>query len=726
MRQVIQDARSGRVDVREVPTPSVPHGGLLVRTAASVVSAGTERDMITFARKSPLAKAMDRPDLVRQVVEKARRDGVAEAYNAVTSRLDNPTPLGYSLAGVVLAAGRDAAGFAPGDRVACAGAGHAVHAEVVAVPKNLCARIPDVPGRDVIPFEEAAFATLGAIALQGVRLSAPTLGERIVVVGLGVIGQLACQLLRAHGCAVFALDRDPARVALARALGANDGGVADGSEREAIDAFTRRRGADAVLIAAATSSDEPVELAGHVSRRKGRVVVVGNVGMRIPRKSYYERELTLVVSNSYGPGRHDPEYEERGVDYPIGYVRWTEQRNMEAFLDSLSEGQLRLAPLISHRLPIERAAEAFDLIGDDPPASSMGIVLTFDSPVTTVAAMKAEALVVRTVPVAAPDGIGVGVIGAGSFARGVLLPRLGRLPGLRLRAVAASSGSSAESAARRYRFETATTAPGGVLADPAVHAVFILTPHAAHASQVLDALNAGKHVFVEKPLCVDELQLHDIAATYRSLIATTRAPVLTVGFNRRFSPLATRLRQEVQGRGPIVLSYRVNPGPMPTGHWLSDPREGGRIVGEACHFIDMAAFLTGEQPSRVFATGTPGHPEPTTIVLEFSAGSVLDLTYTHDGPQRLPKERLEVFQGGSSWLLDDWRSLEAYSGSKKKRLASGAQKKGHAEELAAFFDCVRRGDELPIPLASFLSTTMVTFSALESARTRSPVDVPPV
>jgi predicted dehydrogenase len=712
------------VTVEEVPEPVLRPGGLLVQTGASVVSAGTERSMLAFAEKSLLGKASERPDLVRQVWTKLREEGPAQTYAAVLGRLDRALPLGYSSAGTVLAIGAGAPPFGVGDTVACAGAGSAAHAEVAFVPGNLCAPVPTRADGDRIPLEEAAFATLGAVALQGVRLAAPTLGERVVVVGLGVIGQLAVQLLRAHGCAVLGVDRDAARVALARALGAEAGVVSGGAAPVSeILGFTRGRGADAVLIAAATDSNEPVELAGEISRRKGRVVVVGSVRMDVPRRTYYERELSLTVSCSYGPGRYDPAYEARGHDYPVAYVRWTVQRNIEAFLDLLAAGRLEVRSLITHRVPIADAERAYRLLGPDPPEPSLAIVLTY--PVPAAAPPSPRALTIRSPAARVADTVGVAVVGAGVFARSVLLPALRENAGVHLRTVVAASGLTASRAARRFGFECATTDLGEALGDPAVQAVLVLTPHRLHAPQTTAALKAGRHVFVEKPLCVTEEELSELVALYRSLAAGPAAPILTVGFNRRFSPLAARLRTETAGIRPLVLAYRVNAGALPAGHWLEGPDEGGRIVGEACHFIDLAMFLVGALPVRVFAAAPAGSTEPTFLVVRFAEGSVLTLTYVTSSARGLPKERLEVFGGGRAWVLDDWRALRTFGAGRTRRVRRWTPAKGHREELAAFVSAARSGGPEPIPFAELAGTTQATFSALESFRRGVPVDVPP-
>jgi predicted dehydrogenase len=590
------------------------------------------------------------------------------------------------------------------------------------VPRNLCAPIPVRPDGTLVPFEEAAFATLGAIALHGVRLAAPTLGERVVVIGLGVIGQIAAQLLTAHGCIVLGVDRDAERVRLARTLGAE--GVAmqgDESPAEAILAFTRGRGADAVVITAGTESNGPIELAGEISRRKGRVIVVGAVGMNLPRRTYYERELGLTVSCSYGPGRYDPEYEIEGVDYPLPYVRWTEQRNLEAFVDLLAAGRLDVRRLITHSIPIEEAGRAYALLDEDTTERSLGIVLQYPEKAPALGSVTIQAN--GTPPV--EGAVSIAAIGAGSFARSVLFPLLRETKGVRLRTLAASSGVSAARGARRFGFERASTNVAEALADPEVHAVVIATPHRSHATLAKAALLAGRHVFLEKPMCVREEELRELQAVRRSLAESGSSRLLTVGFNRRFSPFAERIRAAAAGLGPLEILYRVNAGRLPAGHWLTAAEEGGRIVGEGCHFIDFAVSLTGALPVRVHATAKRGEQEPSTVVTELADGSVLTLLYVTSGGSRLAKEYIEVNAGGRTWVIEDWRTLTSYIGTRVQRERAWATSKGHREEIAKFVAAVRAGGPEPIPFEQLVATTRATFCAMESFRSRVPVDVAP-
>ena len=586
MKAIVQSYRGGAPEVAEVPPPALRPGGVLVRTAASLVSAGTERAMVELAAKSLLGKARERPDLVRQVVAKARRDGVAATVETVRRRLDVPVPLGYSSAGTVIAAGEGAEGLRPGDRVACAGAGYALHAEVVFVPRMLTVPLPPA-----VSFEEGAFTTVGAIALQGLRLAAPELGETVAVIGLGLVGLLAVGLARAAGCRVVGMDPDARRCRLAEALGATAAaGDAEGF-LAACRAATGGRGADRVVIAASTASAEPVALAGEAARDRGAVVAVGAVGLTLPRKPYYDKELSFRVSRSYGPGRYDPGYEEGGHDYPAGYVRWTENRNLEAVVALIAEGKLAVAPLISHRFPIAEAEGAYELIGSGSTEPSLGVVITYPageghatgSPVEPTA----PATAAGGAPTAAPSErtaasphpaspLAVGVLGAGQFAAGMLIPILAKLPGVTLRTVCTAGGVQARHAAKRFGFTSATTDEAEVLADPAVTAVVIATRHHLHARQVLAALRAGKAVFVEKPLCLTEEELVEIAGELALRERADGRPAqLLVGYNRRFAPMALAMKEHFAGAGePLLLDCRINAGFIPPEHWVHDPAQG--------------------------------------------------------------------------------------------------------------------------------------------------------
>ena len=611
MKQILQNYKTGELRLAEVPRPALRAGGVLVATRASLISAGTEKMKVDVARKSLLGKAMERPDQVRKVLESVRQQGLLPTYEKVMNKLDTPTPLGYSSAGIVLEAGSGASEFRVGDRVACAGAGYAVHADVAYVPRNLV-----VPMAADTPFERAAFTTLGSIAMQGVRQAEIRLGEDVVVIGLGLVGLLTVQLLRESGARVIGVEIDPSKVELAKRLGSSRVVVGPDVEvREAVRQATGGRGADAVLVTAASSSSAPVILAGELCRDRGRVVVVGITRMDLPHRSFYDKELTLLLSRSYGAGRYDPSYEERGVDYPLGYVRWTERRNMEEFLRLVEEGKVEVDPLISHRIPFAEAERAYGLITGKATEPYLGIVLAY--PETPPPGGRID---LAGAPAAATNGsgagsaagrvraagepVGVGFLGAGNFATSMLLPHLKARKDARLTGVVTASGLTARGAAEKFGFAFCASDAEEVLADPATDAVFVVTRHHLHAGYAERALRAGKAVFVEKPLATTEEELARVEAAAAEVAARTGRPVpLLVGFNRRFAPLSERLAAHFpSGEGPLLVHYRVNAGFLGRESWYQDPAEGGgRILGEVCHFLDYVAFLSGAPIVRVYA-----------------------------------------------------------------------------------------------------------------------------
>ncbi|HYN85330.1 MAG TPA: bi-domain-containing oxidoreductase [Pyrinomonadaceae bacterium] len=724
MKQILQNYRTGEVTVADVPAPAAREGRVLVRTAASLISAGTERMAVELGRKSLLGKARERPDLVRQVIKKAQAEGLESTVNAVRAKLDASNALGYSAAGRVIAVGRGAEEFGAGERVACAGAGAASHAEVLSVPKNLCARLPDG-----VDFEAGAFATLGAIALQGVRLAEPTLGEAVVVIGLGLLGQLTVQLLRANGCRVFGVDLDETRVALARTLGADDGAVTGGDVKRKVFEWSRGRGADAVVITAATRSDEPVELAGEVSRLKGRVVAVGLVGMNVPRKVYYERELTLKVSMSYGPGRYDPEYEERGHDYPLPYVRWTEGRNLEAFLDLVAAGSVRVAPLVTHRFPVEEGGRAYQLISGESKEPYLGVVLNYDTgrELETRAGAATRAAVGESAAVINRGGraLRVGFVGAGSYAQKFLLPNF-KARGAEFVSIATAAGVTARDVGRKYDFARLASDADEVIEDPDVGLVVVATRHDTHAALARRALEAGKHVFVEKPLALDDAELDEVLGAARAGEA-----LLMVGFNRRFSPHAAAAREFFKDRrAPLSILYRVNAGRVPRTSWIQDPREGGgRIVGEVCHFVDLMQFWTGAPPVRVYAERVASDNRESVdedsvfVTLRFADGSNGGVAYLAEGDRALAKERVEIYGEGRTFVLEDFRAAATYAGGRERRTRLRSQDKGQRDEIRAVAEAVARGGPAPIPLAELAATTRATFRILDSLRTGRPEEV---
>jgi predicted dehydrogenase/threonine dehydrogenase-like Zn-dependent dehydrogenase len=720
MKQILQNMKTGAVTVADVPAPALQRGRVLVRAVRSLISAGTERMKVEMGRKSLLGKARARPDLVRQVVRKAQSEGVAAAYNAVRAKLDTDAPLGYSAAGVVVGVGEDVTGLRVGARVACAGHPYAAHAELLSVPQNLCVPLPDD-----VDFDAGAFGTLGAIALQGVRLAEPTLGEAVVVIGLGLLGQLTVQLLRANGCRVFGVDLDESRIALARVHGADDGCVPDDDVEQLIAAWTRGRGADAVVVTAATQSNQPIELAGRVSRLKGRVVAVGLVGMDVPRELYYERELTLKVSMSYGPGRYDAEYEERGHDYPFAYVRWTEARNIEAFLDLIAAGSVRVERLITHRFPIADGARAYDLIAGAPQEPHLGVLLEYphERELATRVALTTSGK--GTHAAAANGTVRVGLIGAGSYARKFLLPQL-RAAGAEFQTIATATGVSARDIGAQYGFHACASRAEDVINDAHANLVVIATRHDTHAPLAAAALRAGRHVFVEKPLALSDAELDDVLAA----AAQTNAQ-LFVGFNRRFAPLALKAKELFHdARAPLSIVYRVNAGRIPRAHWIQDPQTGGgRIVGEVCHFIDLLQFLTGAPPVRVFTEPIAARNQEVVdedsvlITIGFADGSHGVIAYLAEGDTALAKERVEIFGGGRSFVLEDFRRAYLYRNGREEQTKLRAQDKGQAAEVRALCAMVR--DRLPSPFthAELAATTRATFRIRESLRTGAAMQV---
>jgi predicted dehydrogenase/threonine dehydrogenase-like Zn-dependent dehydrogenase len=706
VKQLLQRLDSGETLLEEVPVPSVFGPHLLVETRASVVSAGTERMLVEFGRSNIIQKARSQPEKVRQVVDKMRTEGVGPTIDAVRAKLAAPISLGYCQAGVVVEVGARAGGFRPGDRVATNGS----HAEYARVPHTLAAKIPDG-----VTFEQAAFTPVAAIGLQGVRLAEPTLGETFVVIGLGLIGLLTIQLLQANGCRVIGIDRDLDRWRLARTLGATAFEASD-QVLEQVMASTGGVGADAVLLTLASSSDEPVRQAARMSRKRGRLVLVGVTGLDLVRDDFYEKELSFAVSCSYGPGRYDPEYEERGHDYPLAFVRWTEQRNFEAVLALMAGGRLDPAPLVTHRFPFDDAARAYDLISSSEP--SLGVVLLYP-------AGAGEAVPQRTVelgPSAAAEGVvTVGVIGAGNFSTRTLLPALAK-EGARLRVIASGGGTSGTIAGKAFDFEQTTTDIDQVLDDPAVDAVFILTRHDSHARLARRALEAGKHVFVEKPLALSEEDLDAVLAA-----ASTAGRHLLVGFNRRFAPLTAEAAGHIRGRaGPLSVIATVNAGRIPPNHWTQDrDTGGGRIVGEACHWLDLARALVGAEirgVSVVVARDRQGRPidDIAHISLWFGDGSTAVVHYLANGANSFPKERIECFWDGKTVFIDNWRKLVGYGVPGPWFRRRTRTDKGHNAEISALLAAIRDGGEPPIPLHEIEEVSRWALRAAAAARDGMP------
>jgi predicted dehydrogenase/threonine dehydrogenase-like Zn-dependent dehydrogenase len=688
MRQVLQSLRDGSTEVADVPSPGSRRGHLLIRTERTLVSAGTERMMVEFGKAGWIQKAMQQPDKVRMVWDKMRTDGIQPTIDAVFGKLDQPLPLGYCNVGIVIDVGAGVQGFKVGDRVASNGK----HADVVSVPVNLCARVPDG-----VSDEEASFTVLGAIALQGIRLVQPTLGEAVVVTGMGLIGIVTAQLLRAHGCRVLGIDFDPKKLELARRFGAETVDLSAGEDPvAAADRFSRGRGVDAVIVTAATRSNEPMHQAALMCRKRGRIVLVGVTGLELSRDDFFKKEITFQVSCSYGPGRYDPNYEDKGQDYPFGFVRWTEQRNLEAVLDMMSDGRLDVKPLVSHRYSIEQALSAYEVVGGSEP--SLGIVLAYPE------ATARQPTLQRTVELRAASGArgtgAVSFLGAGNYATAVLIKAF-REAGATLRTVASSGGVTGLHAGRKFGFERTTTDSSSLFSDAGTDAIVVTTRHDSHAGFVLQAIEAGKHVFVEKPLCLTMDEADRIEA---ALAAAPKPVTLMVGFNRRFAPQVQRMHALLRGAsGPKSFVMTVNAGAIPADHWTQDAEQGGgRIVGEGCHFIDLLRFLAGA-PIESFSRETMASPtsDTTSFTMRFADGSIGTVHYFANGCKAFPKERLEVFAQGGVLQLDNFRKLRGFGWKGFKSMNLWRQDKGQAACAAAFLAAVR-GGAAPIPAAEIL------------------------
>ena len=738
MKQILQSFKTGEMWLAEVPAPLCKGRGAVVRTCASFVSAGTERMLAEFAKKGLVGKALQMPDQVKKVIRKMKTEGIFATLEKVQAKLDQPIPLGYSSAGVVVEAGRDS-GFNVGDRVACGGAGFANHAEFDYVPRNLMVKIPDG-----VSFEDASCATVGSIALQGVRQCEVNLGESVAVIGLGLMGILAVQMLKASGCRVVGFDPNPSRCKLAEEMGC-DRAVSDNFAAECM-AFSGGFGVDAVLITAATHSDEPVTVAAEISRKKGRVVATGLVGMNLPRDQYYKKEVDFRLSCSYGPGRYDPVYEEQGIDYPFGYVRWTEQRNMAAFLQLVAEGKVTPSKLVTHRFKFDDALDAYQVLLGIKKEPYLGIVLDYNS----LSEKLENDWIKRRVDLKKDldqfhsptrdsnsnsklDSVGVSFIGCGNFAKAVLLPTLKKAKGVTFRGVSTATGMSATDTAKKYGFAFAATDQVEVLKDAETNLVMVTTRHDMHASQIKAALDAGKYVFSEKPLCINEEQLEGLVGEnssrkgeefhYPTPTPNSNLSRIMIGFNRRFSPHAKLLKEYFAKRTlPLVMHYRVNAGSIPKDIWLQDPEVGGgRMVGEGCHFIDFMSYVCGAPVEKVqamcikTANGAETPEDSISVNLQFADGSVGTLEYVALGDTTLPKEFCEIHGDGSTAMMDNFCKTVC-SGKLGKRKLKGKQQKGFAEELAATIEAAKSGGAMPIPFDQILNVTKTTFAVLKAVK----------
>ncbi len=702
MKQILQSLKTGETLIAEVPMPRVGRSHLLISTSKTLVSAGTERMLVEFGKAGWIDKARQQPDKVRMVLDKIKTDGLIPTVEAVFNKLDQPLPLGYCNVGRVAKVGSGETTFVVGDRVISNGK----HAEVVSVPFNLCAKVPDS-----VSDEEAAFTVLGAIALQGIRLTQPTLGETVVVTGLGLIGLMTVQLLRAHGCRVLGLDFDPSKLALAKKFGAEVVDLAAGQDPVAIaTAYSRGRGVDAVIVSASTKSSDPIHQAALMCRKRGRIVLVGVTGLELSRDDFFKKELTFQVSASYGPGRYDPNYEEKGQDYPVGFVRWTEQRNFEAVLDMMADGRLNVKPLISHRFSIEEAHKAYELVGGS--GSSLGILLNY--PGIDIGAAARTVTLKPTNETALQVSVGkaaVSFVGSGNYATAVLIPAF-KESGAHLRSVASSAGVSGVHAGRKFGFYETTTDTNRLFSDTASNAIVVTTQHDSHARFVLQALRGGKHVFVEKPLCLTLDELAEIETAYAEAgKSATASPLVMVGFNRRFAPQVQKIKQLLNGvTGPKVFVMTVNAGAITADHWTQDPEAGGgRIIGEACHFIDLLRFLAG-MPLTSWQRASMDSPTQDTVSLQlgFADGSIGTVHYFANGSKAFPKERLEVFASGRVLQLDNYRRLTGFAWPGFKKMNLWRQDKGQKACVKAFVDAIEGNGPAPIPFNEVIEVSRVS------------------
>jgi predicted dehydrogenase/threonine dehydrogenase-like Zn-dependent dehydrogenase len=710
MHQIVQKLKTGKLEVIEVPIPVIQKGSLLVRNHCSLISPGTESSTIKTARKNYIGKAKERPQQVKQVVDVLQTQGPVQTYRAVMKKLDSYSALGYSCAGEVIHVDSDTTGYAIGDLVACGGVGLASHAEVVNVPVNLCVKL-----KQNADLDQAAYNTLGAIALQGFRQADIRLGESCAIIGLGLLGQLTALILRASGIRVIGIDIDSDMVDIAAqhcldlALNREHYGI----EERILD-FTGGIGCDAVIITAASDSLDPINFAGIISRQKGTVVVVGEVPTGFDREPhFYKKELQVKMSCSYGPGRYDPVYEEKGVDYPIAYVRWTENRNMQAFQELVYSKKIDVRYLTTHTFKLEDAPAAYDLIlaKSEP---YLGILIEYN--VTKKVDFKNRKIsITPSTSSFQPSSICIGFIGAGSYAQSYLLPNVPKDGDVSRKAIMTTTGTSARSAGERYGFDFCTTDEKDIIQKEEINTIFIATRHDSHAYYVVEALKAGKHVYVEKPLCLSIQELEDIRKCYD--LSNTHKQLLMVGYNRRFSSLIKRLRKEI-GEGPMAMTYRVNAGPIPKESWIKDVNiGGGRIIGEVCHFVDTMTFLAGSLPVSVYANAMVAESnmdDTLNVTLKYQNGSIGAISYFANGDKRLPKERIEAFCYGTAAIIDDFKELIIYAKDKKKRKKLFSQDKGQKEEVKQFVDAIRNGTTELIPFKEIYNTSLVTFKIIDS------------
>lgn len=727
MKQLTQNYKTGKINVEDVPMPVVRSGCVLVKNCISLISVGTERSKVQMGKKNLIQKAFSRPDLAKQVLLKVRQEGIVSVFHKVMHRLEAASPLGYSCTGRIIEVGENVGGFNVGDRVACAGAGFANHSEYICVPVNLCVGVPEDVG-----LEEAAFTTIGAIALQGVRQSGVKLGENVCVIGLGLLGQVTTQILLAAGCRVLGIDIDEDKVRLAQNLGITKSVLFRNDIEKITHNFTNGFGFDSVIITAASISNDPIILAGKICRDRARVVIVGDVRIDIPRRDYYQKELQVIMSRSYGPGRYDSLYEEKGIDYPIGYVRWTEKRNMEEFLHLVDERKIKIDQLITHRFRIEDAPQAYEIISGKRKESCLGIILEYTQEekiepkhISIQPITRSENRPLGQIRKEFSDGVKMGFIGAGNFASGVLLPNITKIKDAQLSAICSASGLSAKNAAVKFGFHYAASSIEEILKDNNINTVFIVTTHNLHSQLTVKSLNAQKVTFVEKPLCLTKEELKEI------MDAASCNPNLMVGFNRRFSAHTKFVRESLnQRQGNCVVSCRVNAGTIPKNSWIYDPDiGGGRVLSEVCHFVDLLYYLIGAKPEWVFAYNLGGKDpdvrlsDNLIVSIKFSDGSLGSIIYTSKGDVASGKEYIEIFADGAVLKIDDFKISTISRNGRIRRFKSTGQDKGHQEELRQFIEAAKAVKSMPISVEEIYYSTLTTLSIIDTFHRNQPIKI---
>jgi predicted dehydrogenase/threonine dehydrogenase-like Zn-dependent dehydrogenase len=755
MKQIIQNYRTGELELAEVPVPLCSLNNILVKNLASLISIGSERSVIELGRESLLGKARARPDLAKRFLDKAKKEGFVKTFKEALERLDNPTPLGYSSAGVVIEAGSNVHKFSPGDSVACIGAGYASHAEYITVPENLCAHLParkaidsgsleeDQPqitnndlSNNSITFEEGSFGMLGIIALHGIRSAKLNFGDSVAVIGLGLLGLLTVQILKAYGCKIIGFDIDSHKVDLAKKNGMNYVFSSEDNFILGVERVTQKYGADAVIITAATKSEKPVNTAVEISRFGGRIVLVGVADIHPKRNEMWHKEVELIVSRAGGPGAFDPLYENKGIDYPIGIERWTENRNLEEFLRLIADGSVDVRSLISNRFKVHDAEQVYQnmMVGKGGPY--IGVILEYPEEKEEI---KSCSLLDRLITLNTDNRItnndrqiNVGVIGAGLFGKSLLLPAIKKVPDINLDTIATSSSANTYHTAKKYGFAKCTTNYKEVIDNNDISSVIILTPHSLHANMVIEALKSGKHVFVEKPLCINEGELKEIVKIYsKTQNPTSETPILMVGYNRRFSPHAIKVSEYLKARKePMVVNYRINAGFVPSEHWVHSEEEGGsRVIGEICHFVDLMQFLTKSNPKRVYAERISGNnrtalnSDNLNITLKFEDGSVGNILYSASGDRAYSREQIEIFCEGSVIVLTDFKETRFYVRGSKKRYKTLNQQMGYKEELQHFFDAVSGKTKPQVIPQEIFTSTLTVFKINESLKKVTPIEV---